>query len=73
MAVDYFIQWIEAKLVAMIATERARKFYWKKLICHFGLPSMMMLSIDSPRYWPSCSRQGLSRGALDREKFGLVS
>jgi hypothetical protein len=38
VGVDYFSKWIEAEAVAKITTERVRKFYWKKIICRFGLP-----------------------------------
>jgi hypothetical protein len=38
VGVDCFTKWIEAEAVAKITTERVRKFYWKKIICRFGLP-----------------------------------
>ncbi|RDX73535.1 Retrovirus-related Pol polyprotein, partial [Mucuna pruriens] len=33
----YFTKWIEAELVASITTERIKRFYWKKIICRFGI------------------------------------
>ena len=38
VGVDYFTKWIEAEAVAKITAERIKKFYWKKIICRFGLP-----------------------------------
>src|ERR1044072_4591978 len=38
VAVDYFSMWIEAEAVATIAAERVKGFYWKNIICRFGVP-----------------------------------
>jgi len=38
VGVDYYTKWIEAEVVAKITAERVRRFYWKKIICCFGLP-----------------------------------
>jgi len=38
VGVDYYTKWIEAEAVANITAESVRRFYWKKIICHFGLP-----------------------------------
>ncbi|RDX74603.1 hypothetical protein CR513_45640, partial [Mucuna pruriens] len=42
VAVDYFTKWIEAKPVAVISAERVKKFLWKKIICRFGLPAIIV-------------------------------
>ncbi|RDX84297.1 Tf2-8, partial [Mucuna pruriens] len=39
LVIDYFTKWIEAKVVATISAERIKHFYWKNIICHFGLPT----------------------------------
>ncbi|RDX83445.1 Retrovirus-related Pol polyprotein, partial [Mucuna pruriens] len=39
VAVDYFTKWIEAEPVATITTERVKHFYWKKIVCRFGIPA----------------------------------
>lgn len=36
--VDYFTKWMGAKAVAKIQAERVRHFYWRNIICCFGLP-----------------------------------
>ncbi|RDX83637.1 Tf2-6, partial [Mucuna pruriens] len=38
VAVDYFTKWIEAEPVTSITTKRIKRFYWKKIICRFGIP-----------------------------------
>ncbi|RDY13735.1 hypothetical protein CR513_01291, partial [Mucuna pruriens] len=42
VAVDYFTKWIEAEPVAVISAERVKKFLWKKVICRFGLPAIIV-------------------------------
>ncbi|RDY09020.1 Retrovirus-related Pol polyprotein, partial [Mucuna pruriens] len=37
VVVDYFTKWVEAEPVATITTERIKRFYWKKIICRFGI------------------------------------
>ncbi|XP_039687900.1 uncharacterized protein [Medicago truncatula] len=38
VGVDYFTKWVEAEAVSKITAEQVIKFYWKKIICRFGLP-----------------------------------
>ncbi|RDX64039.1 Tf2-9, partial [Mucuna pruriens] len=47
VAVDYFTKWIEAELVVVISTEKVKKFLWKKIICRFGLPAIIVLDNDT--------------------------
>ncbi|CAJ2642757.1 uncharacterized protein LOC123899916 [Trifolium pratense] len=42
VAVDYFTKWIEAEPVPTIGSERVKKFYWKNIICRFGLPKYIV-------------------------------
>ena len=42
VAVDYFTKWVEAEIVARILAEKVRKFYWKNIICRFGLPGIIV-------------------------------
>jgi hypothetical protein len=42
VAVDYFTKWIEAEPVATISAEQVIRFYWKKIICRFGLPKFIV-------------------------------
>nr|GEV21487.1 reverse transcriptase domain-containing protein [Tanacetum cinerariifolium] len=38
VAIDYFIEWIEAKSVATINGNQIKKFMWDNIVCRFGLP-----------------------------------
>ncbi|RDX67363.1 Retrovirus-related Pol polyprotein from transposon 17.6, partial [Mucuna pruriens] len=42
VAVDYFTKWIETEPVVVISVEKVKKFLWKKIICRFGLPAMIV-------------------------------
>ncbi|CAJ2643996.1 unnamed protein product [Trifolium pratense] len=42
VAVDYFTKWIEAEPVSSISAEQVKIFYWKKIICRFGLPKYIV-------------------------------
>ncbi|MCI38756.1 gypsy retrotransposon integrase-like protein, partial [Trifolium medium] len=42
VAVDYFTKWIEAEPVAIISSDKVKIFYWKNLICRFGLPKYIV-------------------------------
>ncbi|KAK2410326.1 hypothetical protein QL285_045693 [Trifolium repens] len=42
VAVDYLTKWIEAEPVATISAEKVISFYWKKIICRFGLPNFIV-------------------------------
>ncbi|GJW37609.1 reverse transcriptase domain-containing protein [Tanacetum coccineum] len=37
VAMDYFIKWIEAKVVATITGNQVKKFVWDNIVCRFGL------------------------------------
>ncbi|RDX75236.1 hypothetical protein CR513_44902, partial [Mucuna pruriens] len=39
--VDYFTKWVEAKPVATISSKRIRRFYWKRIIYCFSLPTII--------------------------------
>ncbi|RDY03008.1 hypothetical protein CR513_13458, partial [Mucuna pruriens] len=50
VVVDYFTKWIEVEPVATISAERVRHFYWRKIICRFGLPIVILFtSIEHPQ------------------------
>src|ERR1044072_5473101 len=38
VAVDYFTKGIEAEAVATITAARVKSFYWRNIICRFGVP-----------------------------------
>ncbi|MCH81511.1 RNA-directed DNA polymerase (Reverse transcriptase) [Trifolium medium] len=38
VAINYFTKWIEAEPVATIGTEKVKNFYWKRIMCRYGIP-----------------------------------
>ncbi|XP_057418257.1 uncharacterized protein LOC130712437 [Lotus japonicus] len=42
VAVDYFTKWIGVESMAKITAERVKKFYWRKIICRFGVPATIV-------------------------------
>jgi hypothetical protein len=38
VAVEYFSKWIEAKPSATITSATVQKFFWKNIVCRFGVP-----------------------------------
>src|ERR1051325_9985358 len=39
---DYFTKWVEAEAVSRISADRVRRFYWRNIICRFGLPRVIV-------------------------------
>ncbi|KAL3513218.1 hypothetical protein ACH5RR_025935 [Cinchona calisaya] len=48
VTIDYFTKWIEAKLLASISEKVMKKFFWKNIICRFGIPSIFIT--DNRKY-----------------------
>ena len=44
IAVDYFTKLIAAEAVATITAAEVRKFIWKNIITHFGVPHTMIFN-----------------------------
>jgi transposase InsO family protein len=42
VAIDYFTKWIEAEALSNISADQVKKFYWRKIICRFGLPKYIV-------------------------------
>ncbi|RDX93842.1 Retrovirus-related Pol polyprotein from transposon opus, partial [Mucuna pruriens] len=47
VVVDYFTKWIKVEPVATISAEKVKRFYWKKIICRFGLPIVIVSYNDT--------------------------
>ncbi|RDY09374.1 Gypsy retrotransposon integrase-like protein 1, partial [Mucuna pruriens] len=64
VAIDYFTKWIEAEPVTTISAKRIKRFYWKKIICRFGLPAKIVLdngTQGSKQGHPKRTSQGAGR------------
>ena len=38
IATDYFSKWVEAEAYASIKDKDVSKFFWKDIVCWFGVP-----------------------------------
>jgi hypothetical protein len=38
VVMEYFTKWIEVKPLVNIAAAGLKRFFWKNIICHFGVP-----------------------------------
>ncbi|KAL0303736.1 UNVERIFIED_CONTAM: hypothetical protein Sradi_6241700 [Sesamum radiatum] len=38
VAVDYFSKWVEAEALSKISAKEVMKFFWKDIVCRFGIP-----------------------------------
>lgn len=48
ITVDYFIKWVEAKALITITDRNVIKFFWKNVVCRFGIPSKVVSDNDKP-------------------------
>ena len=40
--IDYFIKWVEIEPLTAITEKNARSFVWKRIICRFGIPRVLI-------------------------------
>ena len=45
--INYFTKWVEAKPLANIIEQNVRNFVWKNIICHFGIPRVLVSEMDT--------------------------
>ena len=38
MAIDYFMKWVEAEVLASITPSKIKEFVYKNIICQYGVP-----------------------------------
>ena len=46
VAIDYFLKWVEAEALATITEAKVQNFVWKKIVCLFGIPHMIISDND---------------------------
>ena len=42
IAIDYFTEWVQAKPLAVITKGKIQSFFWKNIVCRFGIPKMII-------------------------------
>ncbi|XP_071909707.1 uncharacterized protein [Coffea arabica] len=65
VAIDYFTKWMEADPLATISRRAIQKFFWKNIVCRFGIPHVLISGksqqfAENPfRSW--CTELGISQ------------
>ena len=44
MVIDHFTKWIEVEAVSTITEAKIRNFFWKEVICRFGIPHTLIIN-----------------------------
>ncbi|KAK3028927.1 hypothetical protein RJ639_039936 [Escallonia herrerae] len=42
VAIDYFTKWVEVEALATITEKKCEDFFWRAVICHFGIPRVLI-------------------------------
>ncbi|XP_050222440.1 uncharacterized protein LOC126672528 [Mercurialis annua] len=60
VAIDHFTKWVEAEAVSDITSARVREFFWKEIVCRFGLPRVLIADngkqFDCKKFKAFCAR-----------------
>lgn len=63
MAIGYFANWVEAKPLSTITEAKTFEFIWKSIICHFGIPRIIIIDngrqFDNEKYKKMCYELGI--------------
>jgi hypothetical protein len=49
IAVEYFMKWIEAKILTNVSSATIKKFFWQNIICRYGVPRH--ITVDNAKYF----------------------
>src|SRR6266540_5256836 len=60
VAVEYFTRWVEAEPVASITTQSVIKFFWKNIVCRFGVLKELTLD-NGPQFSSSAFKEYCER------------
>ena len=44
IAIDYFDKWVEVEAYASIKDKNVSKFFWKNIVCRFGIPQAIIVN-----------------------------
>ena len=69
--IDYFSKWVEAEPLAKITAKNVQKFFWRNMVCRFGL--LLELTVDNGKQFEAaefkeyCLSIGVKRCAVSVE------
>jgi len=65
VAIEYFTRWIKAEPVAQITAHKVQHFFWKNIVCRFGVPRRLISDNDtqfaSQQLGKLCSELGIKQ------------
>ena len=63
VAIDHFTKWIEVEVVPTITEAQIQHFFWKEIICRFGIPHTLITDngkqFDNDKFKTFCSKLGI--------------
>ena len=63
VGIDYFTKWVEVETLATITEENIRNFVWRKIICKYGVPRVLISDngkqFDNDLFRDFCSQLGI--------------
>ena len=63
VGIDYFTKWVEVEPVARITEQNVRNFFSKNIICHFGIPRVLISNngcqFDNAPFRDFCEQLGI--------------
>ncbi|KAK2999126.1 hypothetical protein RJ639_022920 [Escallonia herrerae] len=65
VVIDYFTKWVEAEALATITEKKCEDFFWRAVVCHFGIPRVLITDnvkqFDNPTFRAFCSNLSIEQ------------
>ncbi|KAK3024680.1 hypothetical protein RJ639_043202 [Escallonia herrerae] len=65
VAVDYFTKWVEAEALATISEKKCEDFFWRAVVCRFGIPRVLVTDngkqFDNPTFRTFCANLSIEQ------------
>ena len=63
LAIDHFTKWIEVEAISTTTEARIQHFFWKEVICRFGIPHILIMDngkqFDNEKFKTFCFELGI--------------
>jgi hypothetical protein len=70
VAVEYFMKWVEAKPVMNISSTTIKRFFWKNIICWYGVPRQII--VDNTKYFDNTMSKDFYQQVKMKAAFASV-
>ncbi|KAK3007627.1 hypothetical protein RJ639_014113 [Escallonia herrerae] len=65
VAIDYFTKWAEAEALATITEKKCEDFFWRAIVCRFGIPRVLVTDngkqFDNPTFRTFCTNLAIKQ------------